>query len=54
VERNEGSEEEYEVHFQGFLGQDTRSNIVRHTGYRYDTTLNDKTARHRQMLHDVL
>jgi len=34
VERNEDNEGGYEPRFQGFLGKDTRSNIVPYTGYR--------------------
>jgi len=34
VERNGDSGGGYESHLQGFVGGDTRGNIVRHTGYR--------------------
>jgi len=34
VERNEDSGGGYEFHLQGFVGEDTRGNIVRHTEYR--------------------
>ena len=30
MERIDGSEEGHELHFQGFVGEDTRSIIVRH------------------------
>jgi len=39
VERNEDNEEGYEPRFQGFVGEDTRGNIVRHTGYRFECDL---------------
>jgi len=34
VERNGDSGGRYESHLQGFVGGDTRGNIVWHTGYR--------------------
>jgi len=33
VERNENNGGGYESHFQEFVGEDTRGNIVRHTLY---------------------